>query len=135
MHSGTARRFPSAPTLERRLRHTDVARALETTLRGAFGNVLIHVNWAGTGCGQGYRRITVLADGSQRCELGRGRRIRAVRGTGRGLRGVSSPGEFHPEALVEPDVNVSAHPALIIQPRTNGFVLALSSSLFRLTQR
>ena len=27
----------------------------------------------------------------------------------------SSPGEFHPQALTEPDVNVSAHPALIVQ--------------------
>ena len=26
----------------------------------------------------------------------------------------SSPGEFHPQALTDPDVNVSAHPALII---------------------
>jgi hypothetical protein len=46
----------------------------------------------------------------------------------------SSPGEFHPEALVEPDVDVSAHPTPIIQPETNGYVLAMSSSLFRLTQ-
>jgi hypothetical protein len=30
---------------------------------------------------------------------------------------VSSPGEFHPEALAEPYVNVSAHTAPIIQPR------------------
>jgi hypothetical protein len=29
---------------------------------------------------------------------------------------VSSPREFHPEALSEPDVNLSAHPAPIIQP-------------------
>ena len=29
---------------------------------------------------------------------------------------VSSPGEFHPEALVEPYVNVSIHTAPIIQP-------------------
>jgi hypothetical protein len=28
---------------------------------------------------------------------------------------VSSPGEFHPKALSEPDVNLSAHPAPIIQ--------------------
>jgi hypothetical protein len=28
----------------------------------------------------------------------------------------SSPGEFHPEALEEPDVSVSAHPAPISQP-------------------
>lgn len=27
----------------------------------------------------------------------------------------SSPGESHPQALTEPDVNLSAHPALIIQ--------------------
>jgi hypothetical protein len=26
----------------------------------------------------------------------------------------SGPGEFHPQALTDPDVNVSAHPALII---------------------
>ena len=30
---------------------------------------------------------------------------------------VSSPGEFHPQALSEPDVNLSAHPAPIIQPQ------------------
>ncbi len=29
--------------------------------------------------------------------------------------GVSSPGELHPEALAEPDVNLSAHPAPIKQ--------------------
>ncbi len=34
--------------------------------------------------------------------------------SGNGL--VSSPGEFHPEALAEPYVNVSAHTAPIIQP-------------------
>ena len=28
----------------------------------------------------------------------------------------SSPGEFHPQALTEPDVTVSRHPALIDQP-------------------
>ena len=28
----------------------------------------------------------------------------------------SSAGEFHPHALTEPDVNLSAHPALIVQP-------------------
>lgn len=27
----------------------------------------------------------------------------------------SSPGEFHPQALTEPDGNLSAHPALIVQ--------------------
>ena len=29
----------------------------------------------------------------------------------------SSAGEFHPHALTEPDVNLSAHPALIVQPK------------------
>ena len=29
---------------------------------------------------------------------------------------VSGPREFHPRALSEPDVNLSAHPAPIIQP-------------------
>ena len=29
---------------------------------------------------------------------------------------VSSPGESHPKALAEPDLNLSAHPAPIIQP-------------------
>jgi len=28
----------------------------------------------------------------------------------------SSPGEFHPQALTDPDVTVSRHPAPIIQP-------------------
>src|ERR1700730_4907515 len=32
-----------------------------------------------------------------------------------GPEGVSSPGELHPEALAEPDVNLSAHPAPIKQ--------------------
>ena len=32
------------------------------------------------------------------------------------LFGVSSPGKSHPQALPEPDVNVSAHPAPIVQP-------------------
>jgi len=27
----------------------------------------------------------------------------------------SSPGELHPQALTEPDVNLSTHPALIVQ--------------------
>jgi len=27
----------------------------------------------------------------------------------------SSPGEFHPQALTEPDVSLSTHPALIVQ--------------------
>ncbi len=30
------------------------------------------------------------------------------------FQGSSSPGEFHPQALTEPDVTVSRHPALII---------------------
>jgi DNA-binding FrmR family transcriptional regulator len=30
--------------------------------------------------------------------------------------GVSSPGELHPQALIEPDVNLSAHPAPIMEP-------------------
>jgi hypothetical protein len=30
----------------------------------------------------------------------------------------SSAGEFHPHALTEPDVNLSIHPALIVQPLT-----------------
>jgi hypothetical protein len=29
---------------------------------------------------------------------------------------VSSPGEFHPQALSEPDLRLSPHPAPIIQP-------------------
>ena len=32
--------------------------------------------------------------------------------------GVSRPEEFHPRPLAEPDVNLSAHPAPIIQPTT-----------------
>src|ERR1039457_3356832 len=28
----------------------------------------------------------------------------------------SRPGESHPQAITDPDVNVSAHPALIVQP-------------------
>src|ERR1039457_4723225 len=28
----------------------------------------------------------------------------------------SRPGEFRPQALTDPDMNVSAHPALIVQP-------------------
>jgi len=31
---------------------------------------------------------------------------------------VIRPGEFHPQALSEPDVHVSAHPAPVIQPST-----------------
>ena len=33
--------------------------------------------------------------------------------------GVSRPREFHPRPLVEPDVNLSAHPAPTIQPTTD----------------
>jgi len=36
--------------------------------------------------------------------------------TGEASSGVSSPGEFHPKALAEPYVNVSAHTAPIIRP-------------------
>jgi hypothetical protein len=35
--------------------------------------------------------------------------------TGTPLLESSSPGELHPQALTEPDVNLSAHPALIVQ--------------------
>jgi len=35
---------------------------------------------------------------------------------------VSSPGEFHPQALSEPDLNLSIHPAPIIQPLGPCFV-------------
>ena len=31
----------------------------------------------------------------------------------------SSPGEFHPQALTDPDVTVSRHPALIDQPQVS----------------
>ena len=41
-----------------------------------------------------------------------GNSVRPMTGFGR----VSSPGEFHPEALSEPYVNVSIHTAPIIQP-------------------
>jgi len=34
----------------------------------------------------------------------------------RGTNESSSAGEFHPHALTEPDVNLSIHPALIVQP-------------------
>src|SRR3972149_2632293 len=40
---------------------------------------------------------------------------------------VSSPGEFHPQALAEPDVNLSIHPAPIVQP-------SLPSPRFRFTR-
>jgi len=55
-----------------------------------------------------------------------------------GQLGVSRPGEFHPQPLAEPDVNVSAHPAPIIQPlgmypnfqctNVDGVALAILSS-------
>jgi hypothetical protein len=41
-----------------------------------------------------------------------------------GIEGVSSPGEFHPQALPDPDVNLSAHPAPIDQP-ISGFTQRL----------
>jgi len=31
----------------------------------------------------------------------------------------SSPGEFHPQALTDPDVTVSRHPARIISPQSS----------------
>jgi len=34
----------------------------------------------------------------------------------RAIERVSSPGEFHPEALAEPDVRLAPHTAPIIQP-------------------
>jgi len=37
----------------------------------------------------------------------------------------SSPGESHPQALTEPDGNLSAHPALIVQPQ-DGFRATIS---------
>ena len=52
--------------------------------------------------------------------------------------GLSRPGELHPQPLAEPDVNVSAHPAPIIQPlgiypdfqctNADGVALAIRSS-------
>jgi len=54
---------------------------------------------------------------------------------------VSGPREFHPRALSEPDVNLSAHPAPIIQPRAEfpsasvqtsyGFVLSMVPPTFQ----
>ena len=38
----------------------------------------------------------------------------------------SSPGEFHPQALTDPDVTVSRHPALIIQPPVHSQRLCLT---------
>jgi hypothetical protein len=40
----------------------------------------------------------------------------------------SSPGEFHPEALTEPDVSLSTHPALIDQPKMAALLPKGSSS-------
>ena len=40
----------------------------------------------------------------------------------------SSPGEFHPQALTDPDVTVSRHPALIDQPKMAALLLKGSSS-------
>jgi hypothetical protein len=40
----------------------------------------------------------------------------------------SSPGEFHPQALTDPDVTVSRHPALIDQPKLAALLLKGSSS-------
>jgi hypothetical protein len=37
----------------------------------------------------------------------------------------SSAGEFHPHALTEPDVNLSIHPALIVQPLETAFPYSL----------
>ena len=54
--------------------------------------------------------------------------------------GLSRPGELHPQPLAEPDVNVSAHPAPIIQPfgiypafqctNASGIALAIRSRAF-----
>jgi hypothetical protein len=38
----------------------------------------------------------------------------------------SGPGELHPQALTDPDVSVSTHPALTVQP-VNGFALPKGS--------
>ncbi len=54
--------------------------------------------------------------------------------------GLSRPGELHPQPLAEPDVNVFAHPAPIIQPfgiypafqctNASGIALAIHSRAF-----
>ena len=54
--------------------------------------------------------------------------------------GSSSPGESHPQALIDPDVNLSIHPALIAQPSVaspfaNGQTDWLPSSQCVLTNR
>ena len=47
----------------------------------------------------------------------------------------SRPGEFHPQALTEPHVTVSRHPALITPPPVQGFALSPGSSHHWLTRR
>jgi len=47
----------------------------------------------------------------------------------------SSPGESHPQALSEPDVTVSRHPAPIIQPTADCLVLSIGSSHFWLSHQ
>ena len=50
----------------------------------------------------------------------------------------SSPGEFHPQALMEPDVTVSRHPARITPTagfKANGLALPLGSSHRWLTKQ
>ena len=51
---------------------------------------------------------------------------------------LSSPGEFHPQALPEPDVTVSRHPARITPTaglKPNGLALPLGSSHLWLTKQ
>jgi hypothetical protein len=40
----------------------------------------------------------------------------------------SSPGELHPQALTEPDGNLSAHPALIVQSQVESHVTIARTS-------
>ena len=47
----------------------------------------------------------------------------------------SRAGEFHPHPLWEPDVNLSIHPALIVQPLFNSFALLIGSSHLWLTNQ
>jgi len=49
------------------------------------------------------------------------------------IRRESRPGEFHPEALAEPDVTLSRHPAPIKEPLRNNVQGANSSGLRRET--
>jgi hypothetical protein len=49
------------------------------------------------------------------------------------MRLVSSPGEFHPQALSEPDLRLSPHPAPIIQPPRALFCPLVPPLLPRLT--